>query len=108
MASCAHAPHPEFQDSDLRRLIAWFPGAYDLRSLSWAHVCVWGAAGGCHAPPGVELVDAADFDHVRAHVGADLRACAVSINQLETSLRALEMGRDQSMRGTGAMPITFV
>ena len=45
MASCAHAPHPEFQDSDLRRLIAWFPGAYDLRALSWAHVRVWGAAG---------------------------------------------------------------
>ena len=59
-------------------------------------------------PAAVELVDAADFDHVRAHVGADLRACAVSINQLETSLRALEMGRDQSMRVTGAMPITFV
>ena len=51
MASCAHAPHPEFQDSDLRRLIAWLPGAYDLRSLSWAHVRVWGAAGrGCHTP----------------------------------------------------------
>ncbi len=51
MASCAHAPHLEFQDSDLRRLIAWFPGAYDLRALSWAHVRVWGAAGrGCHKP----------------------------------------------------------
>jgi hypothetical protein len=51
MASCAHAPHPEFQDSDLRRLMAWFPGAYDLRALSWAHVRVRGAAGrGCHTP----------------------------------------------------------
>ena len=31
--------------------MAWFPGAYDLRALSWAHVRVWGAAGrGCHAP----------------------------------------------------------
>ena len=36
--------------SDLYRPMAWFPGAYDLRVLSWAHVRVWGAAGGgCHA-----------------------------------------------------------
>ena len=45
MASCAHVPPPKFQDSDLRRLMACFPGAYDLRALSWAHVRVWGAAG---------------------------------------------------------------
>ena len=51
MASCAHVPHPKFQDSDLRRLMAWFPGAYDLRALSWAHVRVWGAAGSYHRPP---------------------------------------------------------
>jgi hypothetical protein len=51
MASCAHAPHPKFQDSDLRRLMAWFPGAYDLRALSWAHVRVWGAAGSYHSSP---------------------------------------------------------
>jgi len=37
--------------SDLYRPMAWFPGAYDLRVLSWAHVRVWGAAGGgCHTP----------------------------------------------------------
>jgi hypothetical protein len=48
---CAHVPHPKFQDSGLRRLMAWFPGAYDLRALSWAHVRVWGAAGrGCRTP----------------------------------------------------------
>ena len=52
MASCAHVPHPKFQDSDLRRPIAaWFPAAYDLCALSWAHVRVWGAAGrGCPTP----------------------------------------------------------
>jgi hypothetical protein len=39
------------RDIDLRRPMAWFPGAYDLRTLSWAHVRVWGAAGrGCHTP----------------------------------------------------------
>jgi hypothetical protein len=31
--------------------MAWFPGAYDLRALSWAHVRVWGAAGSYHRPP---------------------------------------------------------
>ena len=36
---------------DLHRPMAWFPGAYDLRALSWAHGRVWGAAGrGCHTP----------------------------------------------------------
>ena len=43
MASCAHVPPPKFQDSDLRRPMAWFPGAYDLRALSWAYVRVWGS-----------------------------------------------------------------
>ena len=52
VASCAHVPPPKFQDSDLRRPIAaWFPGASDLRALSWAHVRVRGAAErGCHTP----------------------------------------------------------
>ena len=51
MASCAHVPPPKSQDSDLHRPMAWFPGAYILRALSWAHVRVWGAAGrGCHTP----------------------------------------------------------
>ena len=51
MASCAHVPPPKSQDSDLHRPMAWFPGAYVLRALSWAHVRVWGAAGrGCHTP----------------------------------------------------------
>jgi hypothetical protein len=52
VASCAHVPPPKFQDSDLRRPIAaWFPGASDLRALSWAHVRVRGAAErGCHIP----------------------------------------------------------
>jgi hypothetical protein len=56
MASCAHVPRPKCQDSDLHRPMAWFPGAYILRALSWAHVCVWGAAGrACHTPawPGI-------------------------------------------------------
>jgi len=31
--------------------MAWFPGAYDLRTLSWAYGRVWRAAGrGCHTP----------------------------------------------------------
>jgi len=51
MASCAHVPPPKSQYSDLHRPVAWFPGAYVLRALSWAHVSVWGAAGrGCHTP----------------------------------------------------------
>ena len=51
MASCAHVPPPKSQDSDLHRPMAWFPGAYVLRALSWAHVRVCGAAGrGCHTP----------------------------------------------------------
>ena len=38
-------------DSDLHRPMGWFPGAYDLRTLSWAHGRVRGAAGrGCHTP----------------------------------------------------------
>jgi hypothetical protein len=48
--------HPKFQDSDLRRLMAWFPGAYDLRALLWAHVRVWRSHGidcvcAFHVPP---------------------------------------------------------
>jgi hypothetical protein len=51
VASCAHVPPPKTQDSDLHRPMAWFPGAYVLRALSWAHVRVWGAAWrGCHTP----------------------------------------------------------
>ena len=43
--------HPKCQDSDLQPPMAWFPGAYALRALSWTHVRVWGAAGrGCHTP----------------------------------------------------------
>ncbi len=51
MASCARVPHPKCQESDLHRPMAWFPGAYDLRALLWAHGGVWGATGrGCHTP----------------------------------------------------------
>ena len=49
----AHTCHAlQCQDSDLRRpMAAWFPGAYDLRAQSWAHVRVWRAAGrGWHTP----------------------------------------------------------
>ncbi len=48
----AHTCHPlKCQVCDLRRPMAWFPGAHVLRALSWAHVRVWGAAGrGCHTP----------------------------------------------------------
>jgi hypothetical protein len=39
------------RDIDLCRPMAWFPGAYVLRALSWAHARVWGAAGrGCRTP----------------------------------------------------------
>ena len=39
------------RDSDLCGPMAWFPGAYILRALSWAHVSVWGAAGrSCNTP----------------------------------------------------------
>ena len=48
MASCAQAPPPKCQDSDVRRPMACFPGAYVLCALSWAHVRVWEATGrGC-------------------------------------------------------------
>jgi hypothetical protein len=40
-----------FRDIDLCRLMAWFPGAYVLRALSWAHVRVWGAAGRAYPTP---------------------------------------------------------
>ena len=39
------------RDIDLCGPMTWFPGAYVLRALSWAHVRVRGAAGrGCHTP----------------------------------------------------------
>jgi hypothetical protein len=46
MASCAHVPPSEFRECDLCGPMAcqWFPGAYDLRAPSWAHVRVRGAA----------------------------------------------------------------
>jgi hypothetical protein len=41
----------DVRTGDLHRPMAWFPGAYDLRALSWAYVRVWGAAGrGCRTP----------------------------------------------------------
>ncbi len=48
----AHTCHAlKCQGCDLHRPMAWFPGAYALRDLSWAHGRVWGAAGrGCHTP----------------------------------------------------------
>jgi hypothetical protein len=48
----AHTCHAlKCQVCDLHRPMAWFPGAYDLRALSWAHGRVWGSAGrGCHTP----------------------------------------------------------
>ena len=48
----AHTCHPlKCQVCDLHRPMAWFPGAYVLRALSWAHGRVWGATGrGCHTP----------------------------------------------------------
>jgi hypothetical protein len=39
------------RDSDLCGPMAWFPGAYVLRAVSWTTRRVWGAAGrGCHTP----------------------------------------------------------
>ena len=65
MASCAHVPPPKFQDSDLRRLMASFPGAYDLRALSWTHVRVWGSAGrGWHTPAWLGIVRFARSSYV--------------------------------------------
>jgi hypothetical protein len=48
----AHTCHAlKCQVCDLCGPMAWYPGAYDLRALSWAHGRVWGAAGrGCHTP----------------------------------------------------------
>jgi hypothetical protein len=48
----AHTCHAlKCQVCDLCGPMAWFPGAYDLRALSWAHGRVWGAAGrGCQMP----------------------------------------------------------
>jgi hypothetical protein len=86
MASCAHVPHPKFQDSDLRRLMAWFPGAYDLRALLWAHVRVWGAAErGCRTPgwPG------------SAHF---VRSCYVNRALLGISTSAVACGSCQQTR----------
>jgi hypothetical protein len=49
-------------DSDLHRPVAWFPGAYDLRALSWALVRVWGAAGrGCHFTAEADIPNKARF-----------------------------------------------
>jgi hypothetical protein len=39
------------RDIDLCGPMAWFPGAYVLRALSWAHVRVWGAAGRGYPTP---------------------------------------------------------
>ncbi len=61
MASCAHVPPPKLQDSDLRRLMACFPGAYGLCALSWAHVRVWGAAGQLQATAEVDIPNKARF-----------------------------------------------
>ncbi len=100
MASCAHAPHPKFQDSDLRRPMAWFPGAYALRALSWEHVRVWGAAGrGCHTPASPGSAHFVCFPYVnRALFGISTSAhrlppcwhcmsCAPYAEQLGTSWR---------------------
>jgi hypothetical protein len=48
----AHTCHAlKCQVCDLCGPIASFPGAYDLRTISWPHGRVWGAAGrGCHSP----------------------------------------------------------
>jgi hypothetical protein len=48
----AHTCHAlKCQVCDLCGPIASFPGTYDLRTISWAHGHVWGAAGrGCHSP----------------------------------------------------------
>ncbi len=60
MASCAHVPHPKIRDIDLHRPMAWFPGAYDLRALLWAHVRVWGARWQLpHATAEVDILPAA-------------------------------------------------
>ena len=83
MASCAHVPPPKFQDSDLRRpMAAWFPGAYDLRALSWTHVRVWGAAGrGWHTPSWLGIVRFARSSYVnRALFG--ISTSAVSCGRL--------------------------
>ena len=48
----AHTCHAlKCQVCDLCGPMALFPGAYDLRALSWVYGRVWGAAGrGCHTP----------------------------------------------------------
>ena len=93
MASCAHVPAPKFQDSDLRRPIAAsFPGAYDLRALSWTHVRVWGAAGrGWHTPAWLGIARFARSSYVnRALFGISTSApnliCIGQLRKLESEL----------------------
>ena len=44
--------------------MGWFPGAYDLRALSWTHGRVWGAAGrGCNSPAEVDIPNNARFTY---------------------------------------------
>ena len=100
MALCAHVPRPKCQDNDLHRPMAWFPGAYVLRALSWAHVRVWGAAGrGCHTPASPGSAHFVCFPYVnRALFGISTSAhrlppcwhcmsCAPYAEQLGTSWR---------------------
>ena len=59
------------RDIDLHPPMAWFPGAYALRALSWAHVRVWGATGrGYHTPASQGIAHFAHSSYVnRALVG---------------------------------------
>jgi hypothetical protein len=88
------------RDIDLCRPMAWFPGAYVLRALSWAHVRVWGAAGrGCHTPASPGSAHFVCFPYVnRALFGISTSAhrlppcwhcmsCAPYAEQLGTSWR---------------------
>ena len=78
-------PPPKFQDSDLRRPIAaWFPGASDLRALSWAHVRVRGAAErGCHIPAWLGIARFARSSYVnRALFGISTPAVSCGSCQL--------------------------
>jgi hypothetical protein len=104
----AHTCHPpKFRDSDLRRpTAAWFPGAYDLRALSWTHVCVWGAAGrGWHTPVWLGIVRFARSSYVnRALFG--ISTSAVSCGRLAggACLACLIMGAYARLESSWQLP----
>jgi hypothetical protein len=106
VASCAHVPPPEFQDSDLRRpMVAWFPGASDLRALPWAYVRVRGAAGrGCHLPAWLGIARFARSSYVNRALFGISTAAVVCVNRPRPAPDVTD--RRASYSGRSAVPAT--